>query len=155
MMNQRQSDIQSREEFFNEMQGRLGDEVLELEMVCFEAEKDVFAALNLKPQKDGLWGLLIMCKHSLHFYVHPSESPFAVLFRTASNGKPPAEQIFSFSAFSRWTVQKIQKRSLFGNAYEKYRLVLKADIEGASVIFYIKTHHSADAVFEKIKSYSF
>ena len=128
-MKERQSDAQLRREFFTEMGERFGDKVLWVEMVCLEADDDVFVALELKPaQKQiGLWGLLIFCEKGLHFYAHPSESPLLSLFRTASNRKPPAEQIFSFDKLKNYTIRSVERKTLFGKIREKYLIAVDAE----------------------------
>lgn len=48
--------------------------------------------LEFPPGQDILWGLLILGQKDLHFFVHASESAFAAMFRSATNGTPPREQ---------------------------------------------------------------
>ena len=152
-MKERQSDAQLRREFFTEMGERFGDEVLSVEMVCLEADNDVFAALELKPvQKEiGLWGLLVLCKKSLHFYAHPTESPLLGLFRAASNRKPPAEQTLSFNKFTNFNIRSVEKKTLFGTSREKYLIAIDAELSaGESLGFYFRTQNKAAAVLEKL-----
>ena len=66
-MQQKQSEAQAREEFFNKMERRFADKILTVEMVCIEADRETFALLKLKPtQKHALlWGLLIIGEKDL------------------------------------------------------------------------------------------
>ncbi len=153
-MQQKQSEAQAREEFFNKMERRFADKILTVEMVCIEADRETFALLKLKPtQKHALlWGLLIIGEKDLHFYAHPTESAFLGLFRNASNGKPPEEQSFSFRVFKERRLGLVEKRTLFGKRYDPYRLVLNARMDdGGSVSFYLHTHNKADSILEKCR----
>ena len=115
----KQSDVQAREEFFSEMGERFHDRVISVEMVCLKAEDEVFALLKLNPlqKNSGLWGLLIIGEKNLYFYAHPTESPLLGMFRTASNGKPPVEQICDFTVFKSVSVRRVEKRGLFGKSF--------------------------------------
>ncbi|WP_428771612.1 hypothetical protein V1L52_06000 [Treponema sp. HNW] len=149
----RTSDAQAREEFFNEMGERFHDKVISVEMVCLEAEDEVFALLKLKPvqKQSGLWGLLIIGENDLYFYAHPSESPLLGLFRAASNGKPPVEQMCSFAVFKSRRIYRVEKRGLFGKRYDKYLLAVDAVLQDdTELVFFIRTQNSAQDVTEKL-----
>lgn len=149
----KQSDAQLREEFFNEMGERFHDKVLSVEMVCLEAENDVFALLKLKPvqKQSGLWGLLIIGEKDLYFYAHPTESPLLGMFRAASNGKPPSEQTCAFSLFKSRRIYRVEKRGLFAKGFEKYLLGVDAVLDdGKKLTFFLRTQNTASVVSEKI-----
>jgi len=148
-----QSDMQAREEFFTRMAELFHDKVTSVEMVCLEAEDEVYAVLKLKPvQKNaGLWGLLIIGEKGLYFYAHPTESPLLGMFRTASNGKPPVEQICDFTVFKSLKVCRVEKRGLFGKSFEKYLLAVDIVLDdGGKSTFFLRTQNTASAVSEKI-----
>ena len=150
---QKQADVQAREEFFNEMEERFHDKVISVEMVCLEAEDEVFALLKLKPvqKQTGLWGLLIIGEKDLYFYAHPTESPLLGLFRAASNGKPPVEQMCSFNIFKSRRIYRVEKRSLFGKRYDKYLIAVDAVLQDdTELVFFLRTQNSAQSVTEKL-----
>lgn len=149
----KQSDAQAREEFFYEMGERLHDKVISVEMVCLEAEDEVFALLKLKPvqKHSGLWGLLIIGEKDLYFYAHPSESVLLGMFRAASNGKPPVEQICDFTVFKSRSIHRVEKRGLFGKRFEKYMLAVDAVLyNDTAFTFYLRTQNTAALITEKI-----
>lgn len=120
-----------RELFFSDMTERLGDRVCAVEMVCIEANDSTWDFLKVTPpgnQKE-LWGLLIFCEQSIHFYAHSTESPIMGMFRAASSRKPPSEQLLSFSAFTNWTAEPHVKRSIFGKKIEKYSFLVRFPCE--------------------------
>lgn len=115
-----------RELFFNDMTERLGDKVYETEMVCIEASNSTWDFMQMSPlgnQKE-LWGLLLFCEKSLHFYVHSTESPMMSMFRATSNRKPPTEQLFSFSSFTSWKAAPSIKHGIFGKKPEKFTFLV-------------------------------
>lgn len=116
-----------REYFIEKMTTLCGDRVKTIEMVCLKASKPVFDYMKLIPSgsQSELWGLLIFCKKSMHFYVHPTESPILGMVRAASNKNPPTEQFFSFSSFANLTVAPIPKHGIFGKKNEKFRFLLR------------------------------
>lgn len=81
-------------EFKKEFEERSGDKVscMLMARAYGSAHALASAGLELMPGKKELWGILIFCENSLHFFVHPSENTMTLLFRTAARADPPKEQ---------------------------------------------------------------
>lgn len=154
---QKRDDEQIKAEFFAEMGKRFGDTLIAVEMVCLEADGDVFFDLKLNaPQKNTFWGLLILGKKGLYFYAHPNEPVLLGFLRGFSNGKRPTEQSFSFSECVHWKAEQVKKRFFFAQIHEPYLLKITATLASSGtkeIIFYMRTQNKAGSVLEKIKPF--
>ncbi len=147
-------------EFYEELSQKCDDTITSLEMVCLEANAELFDALELKlpPGKKSLWCILAYGEKGLYIYVNPTETTI-LGFKVGNNRKPLKEQVFSFADFSTWKAESIVKKTFFWTRIEKYSLVLHitynsskaGDIRGT---FLIQTQLSAKETLSKMNGYA-
>lgn len=144
-----------QKQFIQEMNERLNDEIVYLEMVQIEAGYELFLQLNLEVKKTAplLWGLLLIGKKTAYFYIHASESGMASLFRTATNSRPPKEQLFSFTQFKTWQLKKRYKKTFFMHYCDKYSFNVEFTLAtGTKGQLIIHTHKASTEAFLRLTS---
>lgn len=148
-----------RELFFNEMSERLNDIVQAVEMVSIETSDSTWDLIKITPigRQKELWGLLVFCEKSLHFYAHSTESPIMGMIRATSSRKPPVEQLLSFSSFTSWKAELIIKRTIFGKKNEKFAFLVHftcdavGELPKKEHVFIMRTQAHATDIVKKMQ----
>jgi len=91
-------DEAQRQQFITSFSERVNDIVVEIKMAELVAPARTFNEMNLFPQsKQSLWGLIVVCSHSLYFYVPAGEQAFMSMISVNASKKSIEEQIFCFN----------------------------------------------------------
>lgn len=136
------------EKFVVDFQTKTGDIVQSIEMVNLQASEEVFNVLKLTPQAEEqtLWGLLVFCKQKSFFYVPSSESMMSSLYRVASNGELPSEQLVCLSDLNDFQVVYTKPRWLFDS---KFQFLIKLSFQNKAYQIIVNTQNKADTVYSK------
>ncbi|MCR5047116.1 MAG: hypothetical protein K6A42_11110 [Treponema sp.] len=106
-------DESQRQQFLTSFSERVNDIVVEMKMVELIAPARAFSEMNLIPQsRNSLWGLIVVCSHSLYFYVPSREQALFSMINVSANAKNFEEQIFCFNNADGLQF-KLPKRSWF------------------------------------------
>ncbi len=149
---------EQRKTFFSELEEKVQEKILSIEMVCLEADKYIFDVLELKPQKaQALWGLLVFTETTVYFYANQTEQTI-LGFRIGNAASIQKEQLFSFKTFETWNALSSTKRVLFIPCTEKFALqvnfTIACDNAKKSGYFKIETQSTAKQVLEKMATYN-
>lgn len=91
-------DEAQRQQFITSFSERVNDIVIEIKMAELVAPARSFSEMNLFPQsKQSLWGLIVVCSHSLYFYVPSEEMALMSMISAGASVKTVEEQIFCFN----------------------------------------------------------
>ena len=91
-------DEAQRQQFFTSFSERVNDVVVEAKMAELTASARTLSEMNLIPQgKQALWGMIVVCSHSLYFYVPSEEMALMSMISYGSSVKTVEEQIFCFN----------------------------------------------------------
>lgn len=91
-------DEAQRQQFITSFSERVNDIVIEMKMAELVAPARSFNEMNLFPQsKQSLWGLIVVCSHSLYFYVPSAEMVLMSMISAGASVKTVEEQIFCFN----------------------------------------------------------
>ena len=91
-------DQAQKQQFLTSFSERVNDIVVEVKMAELVASARTFSEMNLFPQsKQSLWGLIVVCRRSLYFYVPSGEQALMSMISVGSSSKIVEEQIFCFN----------------------------------------------------------
>jgi hypothetical protein len=85
-----------RRKFISSFGSRVNDTVREVKIAQLIASDSALKEMGLvSREKSGLWGLIVVCSHSLYFYLPENEKALMSMIRTPATES--VEQIFCFN----------------------------------------------------------
>ena len=147
-----------QKEFYSSLSELFQDSITDIQMVNLQCDSLQWKNFPIKPTnlQTNLWCLLVFGENDIHIYVNPTEQTI-LGFRVNASMKPPEEQLFSFSQFSKWNVTSIFKKSLFGYKEDKFRFQLHYTINNdenrISNTIVIETNTKIQPIIHSINKY--